>query len=85
MSYNITIKQSHLRAFIIACTIVFIIIGFSIGCLYSDSKYQQRNDGLHNQLTRTQYQLKKSDKAKCGADCENCGINRKWGIGDERI
>lgn len=60
MNYNITIKQSHLRAFIIAYTIVFIIIGFSIGCLYSDSKYQQRNDGLHNQLTRTQYQLKKS-------------------------
>lgn len=60
MSYNITIKQSHLRAFIIAYTIVFIIIGFSIGCLYSDSKYQQRNDALHKQLTRTQYQLKRS-------------------------
>lgn len=62
MNYNITIKQSHLRAFIIAYTIVFIIIGFSIGCLYSDSKYQQRNDGLHNQLTRTQYQLKRAKK-----------------------
>lgn len=62
MSYNITIKQSHLRAFIIAYTIVFIIIGFSIGCLYSDSKYQQRNDALHNQLTRTQYQLKRAKK-----------------------
>lgn len=62
MSYNITIKQSHLRAFIIAYTIVFIIIGFSIGCLYSDSKYQQRNDALHNQLKRTQYQLKKAKK-----------------------
>lgn len=60
MSYNITIKQSHLRAFIIAYTIVFIIIGFSIGCLYSDSKYQQRNDALHKQLQRTQYQLKKA-------------------------
>lgn len=60
MSYNITIKQSHLRAFIIAYTIVFIIIGFSIGCLYSDSKYQQRNDALHQQLRRTQYQLKKA-------------------------
>lgn len=60
MNYNITIKQSHLRAFIVAYTIVFIIIGFSIGCLYSDSKYQQRNDALHNQLTRTQYQLKRS-------------------------
>lgn len=62
MNYNITIKQSHLRAFIIAYTIVFIIIGFSIGCLYSDSKYQQRNDALHNQLRRTQYQLKRAKK-----------------------
>ncbi|MCK1211128.1 hypothetical protein MXZ81_05945 [Streptococcus uberis] len=62
MSYNITIKQSHLRAFIIAYTIVFIIIGFSIGCLYSDSKYLQRNDGLHKQLRRTQYQLKRAKK-----------------------
>ncbi|MTC88018.1 hypothetical protein GKS11_01360 [Streptococcus uberis] len=60
MNYNITIKQSHLRAFIIAYTIIFIIIGFSIGCLYSDSKYQQRNDALHQQLRRTQYQLKKA-------------------------
>ncbi|MGI1779299.1 hypothetical protein [Streptococcus uberis] len=60
MNYNITIKQSHLRAFIIAYTIIFIIIGFSIGCLYSDSKYQQRNDALHKQLKRTQYQLKKA-------------------------
>lgn len=62
MNYNITIKQSHLRAFIIAYTIVFIIIGFSIGCLYSDSKYKQRNDALHKQLTRTQHQLKRAKK-----------------------
>lgn len=60
MNYNITIKQSHLRAFIIAYTIIFIIIGFSIGCLYTQSQYNSRIDALHKQLQRTQYQLKKS-------------------------
>lgn len=60
MNYNITIKQSHLRAFIIAYTIIFIIIGFSIGCLYTQSQYNSCIDALHKQLQRTQYQLKKS-------------------------
>lgn len=79
MNYNITIKQSHLRAFIIAYTIVFIIIGFSIGCLYSDSKYQQRNDALHKQLRRTQYQLKKTKKQNVEQTQKIAEITRNGG------
>ncbi|WP_249630201.1 hypothetical protein [Streptococcus uberis] len=46
-----------------------ILVGVLVGMMFSCSnvnnenkQLKQRNDGLHNQLTRTQYQLKKSKK-----------------------
>lgn len=41
--------------------LIFMLIGaFETGYLVAEIKYEPRIVGLHNQLTRTQYQLKKA-------------------------
>lgn len=41
--------------------LILILIGaFEVGYLVAEIKYEPRIAGLHKQLTRTQYQLKKS-------------------------
>lgn len=41
--------------------LIFMLIGaFETGYLVAEIKYEPRIAGLHNQLTRTQYQLKKA-------------------------
>ncbi|QBX18705.1 hypothetical protein [Streptococcus pseudoporcinus] len=43
--------------------LIFMLIGaFETGYLVAEIKYEQRIAGLHNQLRRTQYQLKKAKK-----------------------
>lgn len=42
--------------------ILMIIGAFETGYLVAEIKYEPRISGLHNQLTRTQYQLKRAKK-----------------------
>lgn len=43
--------------------LIFMLIGaFETGYLVAEIKYEPRIAGLHQQLTRTQYQLKKAKK-----------------------
>lgn len=42
--------------------ILMQIGAFETGYLVAEIKYEPRISGLHNQLTRTQYQLKKATK-----------------------
>ena len=52
-------KYTLNRIEIVILNLIILLTGIGVGSSYQIEKYQQRNDALHKQLTRTQYQLKK--------------------------
>lgn len=55
-------KKTSIRDFVIiaALGLSLVSLGYHCGYKEAEKQYQPRIEGLHKQLTRTQYQLKKS-------------------------
>ncbi|MGT2753287.1 hypothetical protein [Streptococcus porcinus] len=49
-------KALHVKIFIVMYSLILTVLGYTI----ADNYYQPQINGLHNQLKRTQYQLRKA-------------------------